>query len=450
VLAAVRQQVEDDYRARTPRSRSLHAQAERWLTNGESRSGTLFRPYPTYIERGQGVELIDADDNGLLDFTFNSTSLIHGHAHPAVVEAIQRQAARGTAWNAPNATLLQLAELLCRRIPSLETVRFCNSGTEANMVAIKAARAFSGRDVILKMDGAYHGTYEGVEINQAPDATPVAASAGVPRNTADNVVLAPYNDVGRAVSIIRRRRHELAAVVVTPLLTRPTLGLPAAGYLRMLRDVTRECGVLLMFDEVISLRVAGGGAQAWYDVVPDLTAMGKIIGGGTPVGAVGGRADVMRVFGDDGPVSVVHAGTFNGNPLTAAAGLATMQLLTETTFRRLESLGDFLHQRLQQLFDVHGLAFEVTSAASLASYDLPDNVRADATQARSGAELMRLIQLRLLCHGIKTYGLLVLSTVTDEAHIEQLIAALDLTLGELRPAIEATTPGLRRRVPHAV
>lgn len=450
MLAGLCQQVEHDYRARTAHSRDLHAQAKRWLNGGESRSGTFFRPYPTYIDRGQGVELVDVDDNVLLDFTFNSTSLIHGHAHPAVVQAIQQQAARGTAWNAPNATLLALAELLCTRIPSLEAVRFCNSGTEANMVAVKAARAFSGRDLILKMDGAYHGTYEGVEINLSQDARPVAASAGAPRNTTSNVVLAPYNDVDRAVAIIRQRRDELAAVVVTPILTRPSLGLPADGYLQALRDVTRECGVLLMFDEVISLRVASGGAQAWYGVLPDLTAMGKIIGGGTPVGAVGGRADVMRVFGDDGPASVVHAGTFNGNPLTAAAGLATMQLLTDATYSRLDALGDILHDALRRLFDAHGLDFEVTRAASLASFDLPAGVRADPVQAPSAAELMRLIQLRLLCHGVKTYGLLVLSTVTLEQHIERLIVALDATLREFRPAIEATTPGLLRRMPQAV
>jgi glutamate-1-semialdehyde 2,1-aminomutase len=226
--------------------------------------------------------------------------------------------------------------------------------------------------------------------------------------------------------------------------------LPSDGYLQALRDVTRECGILLMFDEVISLRVAPGGAQAWYGVVPDLTAMGKIIGGGTPVGAVGGRADVMRVFGDDGRTSVVHAGTFNGNPLTAAAGLATMQLLDQPTFRRLESLGDFLYQRLRQLFDAHGLAFEVTRAASLGSFEVPAAVRADPRQAQSAAELTRLIQLRLLCHGIKTYGLLVLSTVTMEHHVERLIAGLDATLTEFRPAIEATTPGLLRGVPQAV
>ncbi len=409
----------------------------------------MFSPYPTYIDGGRGTELIDVDGNRLLDFTFNSTSLIHGHAHPAVVAAIQEQAARGTAWNAPNASAVKLAELLCAHVPSLDVMRFCNSGTEANMQAIKAARAYSGRDVILKMDGAYHGTYEGVEINLA-QTRPVAASAGVPRNTGDNVVLAPYNDPEAAARVIRTRRDDLAAVVVTPILTRPALGLPASGYLQALREVTRACGVLLIFDEVISLRVAPGGAQARFGVVPDLTAMGKIMGGGLPVGGFGGRAEVMRVFGDDSTTSVVHAGTFNGNPLTMAAGLAAMQLLTPDVYASLDALGQYLSVQLRHLVARHGLTLEVTAAGSLGSFELPPCVRADANQSRAGAELLRLVQLRLLTRGVKTYGLLVLSTVTTEADIDRLITELDDAFSMLRPAIEAAVPGLLRRVPHKV
>src|SRR5215469_6401442 len=272
VFSELRSQVEDEYRARTPRSRALHAEAQRYLPSGDTRYGTLFSPYPTYVEAGHGCYLVDVDGNELLDFTFNSTSLIHGYAHPAIVEAIKRQAERGTAWNAPNPQLVQLAKLLCTRIPSVETVRFCNSGTEANMQALKAARAFTGRDLILKMDGAYHGTYEGVEVTRA------GPGAGVPRTVAANVLLAGFNDAESAATLIRAQRDELAAVVVTPVQTRPALGLPAPGYLELLRDVTRENGVLLIFDEVISLRVAFGGAQDMYGVMPDLTAMGKIIG----------------------------------------------------------------------------------------------------------------------------------------------------------------------------
>jgi glutamate-1-semialdehyde 2,1-aminomutase len=446
-LSSLRQRVEDEYRSRTPRSWALHQQAQASLPGGDTRHGTLFQPYPTYIDAGHGSYLVDVDGNELLDFTLNSTSLIHGHAHPAIVQAIQQQAGRGTAWNAPSAVLVELAELLCARIPSLENVRFCNSGTEANMHALKAARAFSGRDLILKMDGAYHGTYEGVELNMGvPAPRAVAATAGVPRNAADNVLLATFNDRESAAQLIRTRRHELAAVVVTPILTRPALGLPAAGYLDFLRQVTADSGVLLVFDEVISLRVGPGGAQDRYGVVPDLTAMGKIIGGGLPVGAFGGRADVMRVFADGDPPSVAHAGTFNGNPLTAAAGLVSMQLLTDAAFERLAVLGERLHTGLQATVERLGLALAVTSAGSLVSLDIGAAVRADPLQSAASAEFMRLVQLALLVRGIKTSGLLAVSTVTTEAEIDRLVESTADVLDRCGSAI----PALLRATPQPV
>jgi len=411
--------VEREYRERTPRSRALHAQAQSYLPGGDTRNGTLFQPYPTYIQSGHGTTLRDVAGNEILDFTFNSTSLIHGHAHPVIVEAIQAQATRGTAWNAPNATLLTLAQLLSARVPSLELVRFCNSGTEANMQALKAARAFTGRNAILKMYGAYHGTYEPA-----------------------NVLLATFNEREVTAHLIRAHRDELAAVMVTPILTRPSLGLPAPGYLEFLRDVTRENGVLLIFDEVISLRVASGGAQDRYGVTPDLTAMGKIIGGGLPVGAFGGRADIMRAFADGDPPSIVHAGTFNGNPLTAAAGLAAMELLSVEAYERLAALGQRLHAELENVLDRLGVALEVNSAGSLVSLDVPPAARSDA-----GAELMRLVQLALLTRGIKTSALLAVSTVTTEAEVDRLAAALGDVLSSFRPVLEATASDLLRTAP---
>jgi len=384
---------------------------------------------------------VDVDGNELLDFTFNSTSLIHGYAHPAIVEAIKRQAERGTAWNAPNPQLVQLAELLCTRIPSVETVRFCNSGTEANMQALKAARAFTGRDLILKMQGAYHGTYEGVELNMAApplDARAAPATAGVPRNAANNVVMATFNERDQTAELIRAHAHELAAVLVTPILTRPGLGLPSAGYLEFLRRVTRENGVLLIFDEVISLRVAFGGAQDMFDVVPDLTAMGKIIGGGLPIGAFGGRAEIMRLFAEGEPPTIAHAGTFNGNPLTAAAGLTAMELLTSEMYARLGAAGQRLQRLLQAVVDCWGLALDVTCAGSLVSLDVAAEARSPAT-----LEFMRLLQLWLLTRAIKTSGLLAVSTVTTDAHVDHLAAALDDGLRVFGSAIEASAPALR-------
>ena len=195
ILSDLRRPIEDEYRRRTPKSAALHQQAQNFLPNGETRTGTAFLPYPTYFERGAGSFLYDVDGNAILDFTNNATSLIHGHAHPAIVGALQRQAALGTAWAAPNPQQVRLAQMLHERVPSLERLRFCNSGTEANMHAIKLARAFTGRDKILKMHGAYHGTYEGVEFDSHPASQQSApVTRGIPANAADNVFVTPFDD----------------------------------------------------------------------------------------------------------------------------------------------------------------------------------------------------------------------------------------------------------------
>ena len=451
-LDELRERVEGEYRRRTPRSRELHERAQAWLPGGETRTGTAFAPYPTYMDRGEGNYLYDVDGSRLLDFTNNSTSLIHGHAYSPLVRAIREQAARGTVWHAPHEAQVRLARLLCERVPSLELVRFCNSGTEANMNAIKAARAFTGRDRIVKTDSAYHGSYEGVEFDGAGDSAngaapamrPTPTSRGVPRSMAENVLTMPFDDCDAARRLVTRHRHELAAVLVNPIVTRAGLHLPSPGYLACLREVASDNDVLLIFDEVITLRIARGGAQDYYGVVPDLTAMGKIVGGGLPVGAFGGRADIMEVFATGDPPLVPHAGTFNGNPLTMAAGLVSLELLTPDAFARLAALGDYLRGRLTAVIADCGLAFEVNAIASLVSLDLPRQPAADPTAAAGAKEVQRLIHLALLNRGIKATGILAVSTVMGEAEIDLLASELRGVLAEFRPAIAAAAPVLLR------
>ena len=473
-LDELRQRIEGEYRRRTPRSRELHERAQAWLPGGDTRTGTVFAPYPTYMERGEGNYLYDVDGNRLLDFTNNATSLIHGHAHPALVRAIREQAARGTGWHAPHESQARLARLLCERVPSLELVRFCNSGTEANMNAIKAARAFTGRDRIVKMDSAYHGSYEGVEFDGPGDSangavpvtrpdtpglhdplpaehkvvqtwrSPAPTSRGVPRSMAENVLMMPFDDCDAARRLVSRHRHELAAVLVNPIVTRAGLHLPSPGYLACLREVTRDSDVLLIFDEVITLRIARGGAQDYYGVVPDLTAMGKIVGGGLPVGAFGGRADIMGLFAAGDPPLVPHAGTFNGNPPTMAAGLVSLELLTPDAFARLADLGASLRDQLAAVVADCGLAFEVNAIVSLVSLDLPRQAAADPTAAQ---EIQRLIHLALLNRGIKATGILAISTVMGAAEIDLLATELRAVLTEFQPAIGAAAPSLLRTQP---
>ena len=435
-LVDARRSIEARYRARTPESRALHARASETLPGGESRTATWFAPYPTYIASGLGSTLTDVDGNALVDFTFNSTSVIHGHAHPDIVAAVQRRVAEGTAWNAPNAGQVELAELLCERVPSLDRVRFCASGTEANMQVIKAARALTNRDRIIKMDLAYHGTYEGVEIHQGADGwggpgAPV--SRGVPSNAMDNVLIAPFDDAEIVEWLLESHPRQVAAIVVNPAQTQGGLRAPSPGYLQALRDAADAHGTLLVFDEVITLRLARGGGQELFGVLPDLTAMGKIIGGGLPVGGFGGRADLMEIFADRQPPVLPHAGTFNGNPATMAAGIAAMQLLDAPAFEQLAMLGEALGDGLRAASRRAGVALDVTQIASVIGVDIP---QADEW----AAEILDLVVLDLLNRGFKAASMMTVSTATSMDEIRALEDALADVLRALRPAIAEVAP----------
>ena len=317
------------------------------MPGGNTRTGVYFSPFPIYLERGEGSAVYDADGNELLDFMNNNTALILGHAHPAVVDAVRQQVSRGTGFNRPTELEIVMAELLCDRVPSLETVRFCNSGTEALICAIRAAKGFTGKPKIAKFEGAYHGSGEYAQISHVPPLGPelgppdsptsVASSPGVTNAIVNEVIVLPFNNPEACAHIIRREADKLAAVIVDPISTGAGFTLPQNDFLSSLRQITKETGVLLIFDEVISLRVQSGGAQTYYSVLPDLTCMGKIIAGGLPGGAYGGRADVMQLFDPLAKPRIAQAGTYNGNPLTMAAGIATLNEMQEDRYQQLET-----------------------------------------------------------------------------------------------------------------
>ena len=439
-LSDARRSIEAVYRERTPQSRGLHERAQRALPGGESRTATFFKPYPTYIDSGHGTHLTDLDGNRLLDFTFNSTSMIHGHTHSEIVQEIQDRIAQGTAWNAPNVGQVDLAEMLCERVSSFERMRFTNSGTEANMQAIKAARAFTGRSLIVKMDVAYHGTYEGVELNKGPggwgeNASPV--SPGVPCNAADNVLIAPFDDAEVVEWLLESYPDQVAAVVVNPAQTQGGLRAPSAGYLQSLREMTVRHGALLIFDEVITLRLSRGGGQGLYGVNPDLTAVGKIIGGGLPVGGLGGREEIMGVFADHQPPQLPHAGTFNGNPAVMAGGIATLQLLDPQAFERIAQMGRTLAGAITNAAREAGVSLQVTRIESLLGVEFPD-------AGDTANEILELVTLALINRGYKFATMMAASTVTTEHEAAALGAALADVLRELRPAIVEVAPaGIR-------
>jgi glutamate-1-semialdehyde 2,1-aminomutase len=365
----------NDYKAKTSRSRQMYEEALRVMPGGNSRTTTFFDPYPFFITRGQGARIWDADGAERLDFNGNYTSLILGHAHPSVVEAVTEQATRGMSFPGPSEHEVKLADLLTKRIPSMEVVRFANSGTEATMNAVRAARAFTGRAKLAKFEGAYHGTHDWVLVSVSPDPAKsgsrkrpkaVAYSAGVPDTVLKHTVVLPWNDAEACAKILEKQGGDIAALIVDPLMANAGLLVPQPGFLERLREVTERLGILLIFDEVISFRVAQGGAQERFDIRPDLTTLGKIIGGGLAVGAFGGRADVMNYYdprGGKGRIS--HGGTFNANPVTMAGGVATMQELTPDAYARLDALGDRLRDGVKRLLAKHKQPGQVTGLGSL-------------------------------------------------------------------------------------
>ena len=333
---------ETTYRRQTPGSRALHESAVAVMPGGTTRTTTYFDPYPLYITRGEGCRIWDADGTERLDMLGNYTAMILGHAHPKVVEAIRKQAAQGTGFAAANPVEVKLAALLCERVPSLEMVRFCNSGTEATMFAMRLARAFTGRPKIARIEGGYHGTHDYAEVSTHPNVSeagppdaPIARpdSIGTPDWALERTVVLPFNNPDAAEAIIRREGRQLAAVILEPIIGAGGVIAATGEFLQRLRTVTKELGIVLIFDEVISFRVGPGGAQELYGVTPDLTTLGKIIGGGLPVAAFGGRADVMELLDPRRKPSLAQGGTYNGNPLGMAAGLAAIQSAGQTAER---------------------------------------------------------------------------------------------------------------------
>jgi glutamate-1-semialdehyde 2,1-aminomutase len=436
------------YRQTTPASRALHEKAVAVMPGGTTRTTTYFDPYPLYIERGEGCRLWDADGTERIDMLGNYTAMILGHAAPKVVDAIRKQAARGTGFAAANPIEVQLAGLLCERVPSLDMVRFCNSGTEATMFAMRLARAFTGRAKIARIEGGYHGTHDYAEVSThpmlseagAPDA-PIAQpdSIGTPEWVLGQTVVLPFNNPDAAEAIIRREGSELAAVILEPIIGAGGVIAATVEFLERLRRVTRELGILLIFDEVISFRVGPGGAQELYGVTPDLTTLGKIIGGGLPVAAFGGRADVMELLDPRREPSLAQGGTYNGNPLGMAAGLATMTELTPDVYVELNRKGARVAEHLSEVFATRHVPVQVNSVGSLFALHFTDKPVVDyRTMATANKKMTRDLFLGLVNHGVlmapRAMG--ALSTPMQESDIQQFIDAVDGVVIEQLPRWE--------------
>ncbi|MCZ7555406.1 MAG: aspartate aminotransferase family protein [Bacteroidia bacterium] len=437
----------------TNNSEAIYTKACEVLPGGVSRNTVYRRPHPHYVEHAAGCLITDIEGVTRLDFANNMAALIHGHAHPAIVEAVTAQLQRGSAYTMASGIEVDFAELLRDRTPGFEMLRFVNSGTEAVMAMIKAARAFTGRPKIAKAEGAYHGTYDFAEVSQVanpgnwgdisnPNSVPLAF--GTPQGVLDDVVIFPYNDVERTLAILDRHAGELACVLIDPVPHRVGLVPGTADFVEALHAWTRRNDALLCFDEVVTFRVAYGGAQERYSVRPDLTALGKIIGGGFPVGALAGRADVMQVLDPrQAKLPFPHSGTFSANPITMTAGYTAMTLFDHAAVQRLNALTAQAIGRIEEAIRLANVPVSITGAGSMFRMHLSEVAPATYREAWQPKETQKVIEELLEFMYTEEHILMIntfacmFSTVMGTAEVDRLAESLLRTFRALKPNIDA-------------
>lgn len=429
------------------RSAALYERACKTMPGGASRNTLLRKPHPVYADHASGCRLVDVEGVERIDFANNMASLIHGHAHPAIVEAVGKQLAKGTAFTAASEVEIEYAELLCSRNAGFEKLRFVNSGTEAVMSMIKASRAFTGRAKLAKVEGAYHGLYDYAEVSQTPSSAAwgpedrpasVPLAHGTPASALQDVVIIPYNNIDVALSILDQHKGELACVMLDLMPHRVGLRPAEKDFVAALRKWTQDDGSLLVHDEVITFRSEYGGAQEWYDVSPDLTALGKIIGGGFPVGAIAGRTEVMDVMNPlTETLRFPHSGTFSANPITMTAGLTAMRLFDRDEVARINGLTQRAIKGIEEAIAATGMRACVTGGGSMFRVHLKEKPPVNYRQAYMTADENR--QLAALLDHLFASGFMMIntcsgtvSTAMGEAEIDALIAAMREGFEKLR------------------
>src|SRR5215469_796132 len=400
--------IEELYCAATEKSAQLAKRAERVMPGGDTRSTTWYRPYPLTLKHGEGPFLWDVDGNKYIDLLGNYTSLVHGNAYPPIVEAVTKAVRDGSAWPARSEAQLELATLLCERVASVDRVRFCNSGTEAGMLAAHVARRLTGRKLILMARYGYHGSYDDLEVG-------LAGSDG------ERTMLADFGEATAFEALLSERGAEIAAVFLEPVLGSAGVVAPPEGFLERVAEATRRAGAMFVVDEVITLRLAEGGGQQIFDVKPDLTMFGNIIGGGFPVGAIGGSEDVMSSFDPRNRGSIFHSGTFNGNPVTCAAGMVSIRELTQARIDKMAQQGERLAAELARAARQLELPFSVRRCGSLLNVFFlkeppPATISRDDSRAIANFHLAGLNQGLFLA----PRGMIALSTVMSDELLSEI------------------------------
>jgi glutamate-1-semialdehyde 2,1-aminomutase len=415
--------IELAFRERTQASAALMSSAGRSMPGGSTRNFGSYEPYPVVFERGEGPYLWDVDGHRYVDLTYNALSLIHGHAFPPVMEAIAEALPNGTAWPGASRAQIDFAELLCRRIPTADLVRFTNTGTEAVMLAVKVARHVTGRPLVIKSRGAYHGSYDDLEAG-------LYGIGELPGRT----LLGNFGDLASFERAFAEHGDQIAAVVIEPMLFAFEVVAPPPGFLSGLVDLAHGVGAAVILDDCLMFRLAEGGSAEKYGIEPDLTCLGKFIGGGVPVGVVAGRSEWMAVFNPRNENGIYHGGSFNGNPLGSAAGRAMLQALTAQRIQAMDARAVRLSEDLRTRAGAHGLMVDISGDASVLGF----NIRAeDGSRDR---ELGIRLQLAGMVHGVYfgQGGEIALATVFEDETVDEVVDGLDAAMGDLVREIEHT------------
>lgn len=381
-------------------SQELFEESKKIIPGGVSSPVRAFKPYPFFVAKGEGSHIYDVDGNSYIDHCLAYGPLILGHADKTVVSDLTNQLTMGTAYGAPTENEIKLSREVINRIPSAEMVRFTNSGTEATMSAIRVARGFTKRDKIVKFEGAYHGAHDYCLVKGGSGAACLPDSLGIPVDTTKNTLTVPFNDEEALTELIEKEGENIACIIMEVVMGNIGCVEPKDGYLEFLRKITEENGIVLIFDEVITgFRLATGGAQEYYGVTPDMTTLGKIVGGGLPMGAFCGKKEIMELVAPNGPV--YQAGTFSGNPISVQAGLSTLKQLNKDFYTSLNKKGEFLRSNIHDIVDELSLDISPVGLGSMFQiYFNPNEVTNYAEAQESDSERFLVYFRQLLKEGV--------------------------------------------------
>ncbi|MEM3824494.1 MAG: aspartate aminotransferase family protein [Candidatus Bathyarchaeia archaeon] len=419
----------DDYASKTPKSKALHERARRVLPAGVSYAIRYFEPYPFYTAKAKGSKLYDVDGNEYIDFWLGHTALILGHSSPAVVKAVKKQLEKGTHYGTAHELEIALAEQVAKMIPSAEMVRFTNSGTEANMYAVRLARAYTGRSKIAKFESGWHGGYDALHVAVKPPYD-MAESAGLTHGALQDTLVLPFNNLEGVKKRLKGVEDNVAAIIIEPVLGVGGAIPAEKEFLKGLREFCDKHGILLIVDEVITgFRLAPGGVQQYFGVEPNITVLGKILGGGFPIGAFCGPAEIMEHVDHtryQRPQYSFHGGTFTANPITMTAGLTTLKMLEDgRLINRLNRLGDNIRQQLTDIFEAEGITVQVTGTGSLFDVHFTkEEVKEPNATFRADRKRLAEYHLRLIANGVfflPTHNG-ALCTAHTKADIEKLLS----------------------------